>query len=298
MKVLITGIAGATGHYLAEYIRAEHPAVAVFGKPRSEMNLRDRRGVEAELAAIQPDRIFHLASTAILPQSFQRPTAFYENNIIGTSNLFEAARLQCPQARILMVSSCEVYGDPFVIPVREDHPFQPLSPYAISKAAQEHMAQMYYRVYELQIVTSRLFNVINPRRADLFSSSFAHQIAAIEAGKLDNIKVGNLDSARTLLDVRDVVRGYWDLLELGQPGEAYNIGAEQEIGVGDMLDTMIGMARCPIPVVHDPALIRPIDIRSQIADSAKFKAVTGWKPRYSLADSLEWLLDYMRGYYK
>lgn len=296
MRVLITGMRGAAGSYLADYLYENEPDVGCRGLSieSDPVNLLHYSRLEVLIALYRPDRIFHFASMANIRESFSDSKTFLENNIIGTANLFEVCRTYVPEARILMVSSCEVYGPPQTSQMPENHPFNPMSPYAVSKAAQDQMARMYAKVYGMHIVTSRLFNCVNPRRADLFTTSFARQIAEIEAGKRTELVHGDLDSARTLYDVRDVVRGYWDLLEHGEPGEAYNIGASDEVSVNDILNRLIQRATVNIPTRQDPSLLRPVDIRTQIADQSKFLKCTGWEPQYTLNESLDWLLEEAR----
>ena len=296
MKVLIVGGHGAAGSYLAERVAACVPKHEIILSGR-EYDLRTV-AISRLIESARPDYVFHLASMAKLPDSFKDPYEFTKNNVLGTLNLFEACQRYIPKARILMVSSCEVYGNAKEMPIVEEAPMRPLSPYAVSKCAQEHLATMYHDVYGMHIVISRLFNYINPRREDLFASAWAKQIALIEAGKQPpEITVGNLDSARTLLDGRDVVRGYWMLLEHGEPGQVYNIGDTEEVKLRDVLKILLHMAKVKIHVRQDPALIRPIDIPTQIADATRFVEVTGWQPNYTVPESLEWLLDTMRKKY-
>lgn len=295
MRVWITGAFGAAGKYFEEYLWAEHKGSDIFGGNRWVCDLTDMDQVCRYTDTVKPDRIFHFASKADIANSFKGPLPFFKDNVLGTANLLEAARLLLPTtARILMVSSCEVYGPPQSSPMTEDHPFNPMSPYAVSKACQDQMARMYAKVYGMHIVTSRLFNYVNPRRADLFTTSFARQIAEIEVGKRTELVHGNLDSARSLLDVRDVVRGYWDLLEHGEPGEAYNIGADKEVSIEYVLNYLASKAKCPINTRQDESLLRPVDIKTQIADQSKFLKCTNWQPRYTLNESLDWLLGEAR----
>ena len=295
MKVLVTGAYGAAGSYLANMISHKKPEARLYGFTREVCDLRNANATARMVGTCNPDWIFHLASNADLAASFKHPGEFIENNVVGTSNILDAIRSHpSKKIRFLLVSSCEVYGPPQTTPISEDHPFNPISPYAVSKASQDLLGRMYHQVYGTHVVVSRLFNYINPRRKDLFATSFARQIAEIEAGKREEVVYGNLDSARTLLDVRDVVRGYWDLLEKGTPGEAYNIGAPAEVRIGEVLETLCSLAHCKIKTRHEPNLMRPTDIVTQIADMSKFEAATGWTPRYTLQESLKWLLQEAR----
>jgi nucleoside-diphosphate-sugar epimerase len=297
MKVLVTGAAGASGSYFCDYLRVEHPRVEV---QRLDCNLLKPHEVWYELGHKKPDRIFHFAAKADIARSFTRPLEFFHNNIIGTGNLLQGVMETVPQARVLLVSSCEVYGPPQPEYLRdgricEDHPLAPISPYAASKAAQEMIASAYV-ARGMHIVTSRMFNCINPRKPNLFSTQWARQVAMIEYQQAKELRHGNLDSARTLLDIRDVVRGYWMLLEHGLPGLVYNIGAEKETTLREVLEILRNLTGVPIPAVEDPALLRPTDIKTQVADSSLFLAATQWRPKYTLEQSIGWLLEEQRKY--
>jgi len=313
-RVLITGVSGSGGSYLAEYIAANHPNIEIHGTSRwhsttqnnlrniinllevHEVDLVDFGSVFETLRKVCPDAIFHLAAYANVRTSFITPTSVLNNNIISTSNLFEAVRLLGQQPTIQLCSTSEVYGqvDPSHVPINEDTPLKPTSPYAVSKVAQDLLGKVYSVAYGMKIIRTRMFTYINPRRADLFATSFARQIARIEAGLQTKLIHGNLDSVRTLLDVRDAMRAYWMAIELCEPGEAYNIGGNTTISVAEVLQKLIGMATTDIRTYQDPHLLRPADVTLQIPNMDKFVKLTGWGPTYSIDDSLRSLLDYWR----
>jgi nucleoside-diphosphate-sugar epimerase len=197
---------------------------------------------------------------------------------------------------IQLCSTSEVYGQvlPEEVPINEDCPLRPSSPYAVSKAAQDHLGLTYWRCYGLPIIRTRMFAYFNPRRLDLFATSFARQVALIENGKQKELLHGNLDSVRTMIDVRDAMRSYWDAATLGKPGEVYNIGGPKSIRVGDFLNVLKQFARIEIPSRVDPKLLRPADVTLQIPDISKFVAATGWQAEYSFEESVEHLLNYWR----
>jgi GDP-4-dehydro-6-deoxy-D-mannose reductase len=313
---LITGISGSGGSYLAEYIAEQHPGVDLHGFARwhsttandnlerirgrvtvHEVDLTDFGAVFATLQAVKPDAIFHLASHANVRASFATPNAVLANNILGTSTLFEAVRLAQLDPVIQLCSTSEVYGqvDPKYVPITEDTPMRPVSPYAVSKTAQDLLGFSYFASYGMRIVRTRMFAYLNPRRADLFATSFACQVAWIERGlQTEPLRHGNLDSVRTMIDVRDAMRAYWDASRYCQPGEAYNIGGVTVITVGEFLELLKSLAHAPIPTRQDPALLRPADVTLQIPSVEKFKAATGWAPRYSFEDSVADLLGHWR----
>ncbi len=312
---LITGITGSGGSYLADYIVENHPDVAVHGIARwhstsagrnlencgdrvrvHECDLTDFSSVLRALQEAKPDLIFHIASHANVLAGFKTPLAVINNNVMGTANLFEAVRLADIDPVIQLCSTSEVYGqvDPKNVPITEDCPINPSSPYAVSKVTQDLLGYTYFRSYGLKVVRTRMFAYLNPRRSDLFATSFATQVARIEAGVQDVLKHGNLDSVRTLIDVRDAMESYWVAAVKGVPGEIYNIGGTTSIKVGAFLDLLKKHATREIPTEQDPALLRPADVTLQIPDTSKFEAATGWKPRYDFDDSVLYLLDHCR----
>ncbi|MBC8096750.1 MAG: GDP-mannose 4,6-dehydratase, partial [Akkermansiaceae bacterium] len=180
------------------------------------------------------------------------------------------------------------------VPIFEDAPMRPSSPYAVSKVTQDLLGYTYFVAYKMPVIRTRMFAYLNPRRTDLFATSFARQVARIERGLQKELVHGNLDSVRTIIDVRDAMRAYWDAVLYCEPGEAYNIGGKTTMTVGDFLKTLVALAKAPIPTRVDPALLRPADVTLQIPNTDKFEKATGWKPQYSFEESLAFLLDHWR----
>jgi GDPmannose 4,6-dehydratase/GDP-4-dehydro-6-deoxy-D-mannose reductase len=315
MRILITGITGMVGSHLAEYVLREHPEAEVHGLvrwrspldnirdilPRIKLHhaeLRDLNSLIKLLGNVKPDWIFHLAAQSYVTTSFDLPADTLHTNVIGTTNLLDAIRIVGIDPRIHICSSSEVYGQVTAdeVPITETNPFRPASPYAVSKVGEDMIALQYFLSYQIKTLRTRMFTHTGPRRGPFFAeSAFAKQIAEIEAGvSTGPVRVGNLDSVRTLADVRDAVRAYWLLLEKGTPGEAYNIGGDETMTIGDLLERLKKMAKCPVEHVIDPALLRPSDVTLQIPDSGKFKRATGWKPQISATQTLQDLLDWHR----
>ena len=171
---------------------------------------------------------------------------------------------------------------------------RPSSPYAVSKTTQDQLGYTYWCCYGLKIIRTRMFAYFNPRRTDLFATSFARQVALIEAGKQEELLHGNLDSVRTMIDVRDAMQSYWEAAVHCEPGEAYNIGGPKSIKVGELLELLKQLASCKIPSRTDPQLLRPADVTLQIPDISKFIQVTGWQAKYSFEESVEHLLNFWR----
>lgn len=314
-RVLITGISGSGGSYLAEYLVNHHPEVEVHGLARwhsttstdnlalvrdrvtvHECDLLDFSSVFEVLRSVKPDAIFHLAAYANVRASFITPATVLQNNILGTSNLFEAVRLSGGNPLIQLCSTSEVYGQvgPEWIPIKEETSLRPASPYAVSKAAQDLLGWSYFTSYKMQIIRTRMFAYLNPRRTDLFATSFAKQVAWIERGWQKELVHGNLNSIRTLIDVRDAMRAYWEALLHCEPGEAYNIGGATTLSVGEFLNRLTALSRVPIPTRLNPDLTRPADVTNQIPCVDKFIRATGWRPEYSFEESLSDLLNYWR----
>ncbi|MEK7090432.1 MAG: GDP-mannose 4,6-dehydratase, partial [Patescibacteria group bacterium] len=274
-KVLITGINGSGASYLTDYIAANHPECELHGTSRwhtsrnlasikaglhiHACDLMDFSSIFKVLKAVNPDYIFHLASHANVRESFDIPLAVIENNVMGTANFLEAVRTAEIKPRIQLCSTSEVYGqvDPKNVPIREDCPIKPSSPYAVSKTFQDCLGYVYYRSFGIPIITTRMFTYINPRRSDLFATAFALQVARVEAGLQKELVHGNLDSVRTLIDSRDAMEAYWVAIEKCVPGEAYNIGGSTTMTIGEFLEILKRKASRPIPTRLDPSLLRP-----------------------------------------
>ncbi len=314
-STLITGISGSGGSYLAEHIAQFHPQIKLHGISRwhsttvlnnlseisgkvtmHECDLADLSSVYTVLKDVKPNVIFHIASHANVRASFNNPLAVMNNNINGTANLFEAVRLLEFNPVIQLCSTSEVYGqvDPKFVPIDETAPMNPASPYAVSKVTQDLLGSMYWQAYKMKIIRTRMFAYLNPRRRDLFATSFALQAARIEVGLQSELLHGNLDSVRTIIDVRDAMDAYWQAVIHCAPGEAYNIGGDKTMTVREFLELLKSMCRVPIKSKQDPKLLRPADVTLQIPNIEKFRKATGWKPKYSFNESVQFLLDHCR----
>jgi GDP-mannose 4,6-dehydratase len=313
-RVLITGITGFVGSHLAEYL-LDQEGVEVYGLKRwrsslhniehlierlklIDGDLRDSKSMIRVIDTVRPDIIHHLAAQSYVVTSYDAPIDTIETNVCGTINLLEAVRQVGIDPVIHICSSSEVYGqvDPKYVPIKEDTPFRPASPYAVSKVGEDMVGYLYYAAYKLKTIRSRMFTHTGPRRGEVFvESSFAKQIAEIEKGLREPVvRVGNLNSIRTFLDVRDAVRAYWLLVNKCPPGEVYNIGGNETMSIGEMLDLLLSMSPAKIKVQVDPARLRPADVTLQIPDCTKFKEATGWEPQIPIRQTLQDLLNYWR----
>jgi len=313
MNALITGVQGFAGSHLCELLLARQaqvwgttypgetpllPDAAARQARLLPCDLRDRQACAALLQQAQPDTIFHLAAIAFVPQARNEPAVAFDTNVLGTVNLLEAARRHCASARMLIVSSGEVYGKlaPSEVPATESAPVRPASIYAATKASVEAMAAAYHAGYALPIVLVRPFNHIGPRQSPAFVvAAFAEQIARIEVGRQEPVlTVGNLEARRDFTDVRDMVRAYLLAAEKGRPGEPYNIASGKAHSIREVLDTLLSLASCPITVRQDQALLRASDTPVLQGDASKFRAHTGWEPAVPLRTSLCDVLNYWR----
>ncbi len=312
-KVLITGINGSGGSYLAEYIGKNIKRCQIHGISRwhsktslsilpnknqtiHEGDLNDLSSVISIIEKVKPDVIFHLASHANVRLCFITPSSVINNNINCTLNLLEAIRITNQKPIIQICSTSEVYGqvEENEVPINEMNSLRPSSPYAVSKLAQDMLGYTYFLNYNFKIIRTRMFSYLNPRREDLFATAFAKQVALIEKGKLDILKHGNLNSIRTLIDVRDAMAAYWYAVKYGKIGEVYNIGGEYTLSVGEFLEELKKISSVKIKSQVDKKLLRPTDVTRQIPDCSKFKKDTGWKAKYSVSESIENLLNYWR----
>jgi GDP-4-dehydro-6-deoxy-D-mannose reductase len=302
VRILITGVAGFVGRHLAVAV-SRRKGVELYGLCRSvpknllpkkvrnlDGDVRDSKRLTAILKRIRPHRIFHLAGSASVSQSWQKPELTFQNNVDGTRSLFEAVKQACPQARVLVTSSAEVYGS---CPkksqrLKESSPLRPMNPYAVSKIAQEFTALQYFLNFGFWVVRTRAFNHIGPGQSDAYvASNFAKQIAEIESGKIKPfLEVGNLEAIRDFTDVRDVVEAYWECLEKGVPGEAYNVACGHGRKVAEMLQYYLRQSVVTINVNQNLKRFRTADAPALVGSSAKIRQQTGWCPKYSLEETL------------
>ncbi|MEO0100991.1 MAG: GDP-mannose 4,6-dehydratase [candidate division WOR-3 bacterium] len=314
MKFLITGITGFVGSHLAEYLLSLGKD-EVFGiyRWRSRMenishlsdkisllecDLKDPVAVREVIRKIKPDGIFHLAAQSYVPMSWIAPQETLTTNIISQLNIFEAVRAENLDCRIQIAGSSEEYGMvyPNEVPIKETNPLRPLSPYGVSKVAQDLLGYQYFMSYGIKVVRTRAFNHEGPRRGEVFvTSNFCKQIAEIEKGKREPVVyVGNLEAVRDFTDVRDTVRAYYLVLLKGKPGEVYNICSGKGYKIKEILDIILSLSKVKVEVKVDPERLRPSDVMLLLGDATKIQTELGWKPEIPIEKTLNDLLDYWR----
>ncbi len=308
MKALVTGMTGFIGRYLAEILVEEgHDVVGTTFLPNGEpplrigdtivetkpMDIRDRPMVEGVVASVDPDVVYHLAGQAYVKPSYKEPKVTYDTNVLGTINLLDAIRRFCPDSAVAMACSGAEYGTPKILPIPEEHALLPLTPYGVSKAAQDMVSFQYHENFGLKTYRLRLFGTTGPGKIGDVANDFASQVALAEVSGHPRMKVGNLSSSRDISDVRDVVKGMQIAVDRGEPGEAYNIGRGSAIGVKILLEKLLSLSIAKIEVVVDKNLIRPSDEPLTYADISKMQKL-GWAPKISVEKTLSDLLDFWR----
>ena len=314
MRLLITGITGFVGSHMAEYALAL--GADVFGSARwrsrteniehlrgkihlIECDLRDPASVRRLLTTASPTHVIHLAAQSFVGSSWHTPGETLSTNTTCQLNLLEGMRELKTEPRFLVIGTSEEYGlvHPDEVPITEANPLRPLSPYAVSKVAQDMMGFQYFRSYGLPIIRTRAFNHEGPRRGEVFvTSNFAKQVAEIESGlRAPIVSVGDLKPRRDYSDVRDIVRGYWMLLERGEPGEVYNLCSGRSWMIQQVLDFYLeASTRKGITVEVDPARLRPSDVMVLEGDPTKIRKAVGWEVEIPFERTLTDLLAYWR----
>ena len=263
-----------------------------------EVDLLDRDRVEAVVAEVRPRWVFHLAALSSPAASFDDPAGTITNNGGGQANLLHAVTRLDPKPRVLVVGSSDEYGRVAGKTHRldEDTPLRPLSPYAVSKVAQDYLGLQYFLSRSLPCVRVRPFNHAGPRQSPDFAvASFARQIARIELGRqAPSLRVGNLKARRDFTDVRDMARAYLLALTKGKPGEVYNIGSGKAVQMGLIVEALIRMSRKRITLEVDAARARVPEAEVYLCDPRRFQRLTGWRPQIKLEQTLHDTLEYWR----
>lgn len=295
MRSLITGGRGFVGKWLARHLSDLGDEVVAIDQ---EVEITDPAALLAAVTASAPDAIYHLAALTHVGQSWDEPLRVLEVNVIGTGALLAAARECGTNPRILVTSSAEVYGavtEPGRLPLREDSPTAPLTPYAASKLAAEALVTQAHLGHGQHVVTVRPFNHIGPGQTPNFAvPALAKRIVEAERSGARAIPVGNLSARRDFTDVRDVVRAYRLLIESGSAGAVYNVCTGRDVSIQEIADGLLGLAGSSLQLETDPLLVRPVEVPVLRGDPQHLQDATGWKPEVPLEQTLADVLAYWR----
>jgi GDP-4-dehydro-6-deoxy-D-mannose reductase len=295
MKALVTGAAGFVGRHLVAHLEAEGDDVVGIDRDRG-IDLLDPPALTAALIDARPEAVYHLGGWSDVGASWSEPRATFRVNAEGTLNLLEACRA-AGAPRVLVVSSADVYGKVSLreLPLTEDSPFRPVTPYAASKIAADELGLQAWLGHGLEVLRARAFNHLGPGQTNRFvCPAIAERIARNEIEGREVVTVGNLTPRRDFTDVRDVVRAYRCLILDGEPGEAYNVCSGSDIAISDLADRLVAMAARPMRLEGDQNLQRPVDVPVLRGDFTTLHKATGWNPRIELDATLADVLDEWR----
>lgn len=285
-SIAVTGAKGFVGSHL----------LARLGERALELDadVMDTDALSHAMAAVKPESVVHLAAASSVASSWTDAGEPWRVNALGTVNLLDAVRTHAPEARVLIVSTGDVYGQADELPTPETAPFRPTSPYAASKAAAELAADQFRRAGS-DVVVARAFQHEGPGRDERFAvGSWTAQIARAEEAGRGTVLVGDLSPRRDITDVRDVIRAYEALLDRAVPAGTYNVASGTAIAMRDVLDILVSLARCPIDVEEDPSRFRTSEVTEVRGDPSKLRAATDWAPTIPLEQTLTDTLDAAR----
>lgn len=292
MHVLITGAGGFVGNHLVPRLVANDWTVTSYDL---DLDVVDRDAVQSVFERDRPDAVIHLAAQSSVSVSRDQPSLTHRVNYLGTLSVLRAA-LNCPsRPRVILAGSADQYGtaEPGSAPFDEDAPIRPRSAYGRSKAEADQLAAT-YAAAGLEVVRVRAFNHTGPGQTPTFViSSFARQIAEVERGLREPVmRVGNLGSVRDIIDVRDVIEAYVQLLDRNVAADAYNIAGGVGHKVGDLLELLLGLATHRPAILQSPEHWRPTDF--SVGNFSRLHEATGWSPQISIETTLASVLDYWR----
>ena len=282
MRVLVTGSKGFVGHWLIAHLEALGDDVVGVD---TEVDITGADGLREVVVGAAPDAICHLAALASVGASWSATHETYRVNTLGTANVIDAAAACDSPPRVLLISSSEVYGKvgPEDLPLVEEHPMAPVSPYAASKAAAEMIGLQAWLGRGLEVIRARPFNHTGPgQRTDFVVPALAEQVAVAVREGARSLRTGNLEARRDLTDVRDVVRAYRLLLLQGEPGEAYNVCSGAAVSIRAVAERLLALAGVDLPMEIDPARFRPVDVPEMRGDPSRLQKATGWEPEIDL----------------
>lgn len=291
MRALVTGGRGFVGRWLCDHLRDAGDEVVLTG---DDVDVTDAVAVRRAATDVEPDAVYHLAALTHVGASWEAPSETFRVNVLGTVHVLDAARACRRPPRVLVVSSAEVYGvvAPEMLPVGEETPLRPVTPYAASKVGGEFAAVQAHLGAGVPAIRVRAFNHAGPGQAPSFLvSALARRIVEAERAATPTVRVGNLDPQRDLTDVRDVVRAYRLLVERGEPGEVYNVCSGRAVAVHDVARRLIELSGAALELVVDADLVRPVEVPVMRGDASRIRAATGWEPEIPLDETLAAVLE-------
>jgi GDP-4-dehydro-6-deoxy-D-mannose reductase len=297
MRAAVTGSSGFVGSHLVPFLRSHGDDVVTIDRTGTpSVDVTDAAEVRDVLRAARPDAVYHLAALSHIGRSWDAPEAVFRINAVGALNVLRAC-IDAGVERVLVAGSADLYGvvGPEDVPLTEESPIRPVTPYGASKAAADVLALQAFLGDGLGTLRVRAFNHTGPgQSASMLVPGLAQRIADAERSANSKIAVGQLDIIRDLTDVRDVVRAYRLLVEHGTPGEAYNVCSGRGVTVREVAEGMLAMSDAPLELVVDPELVRPVDVPRLVGSRAKLHAATGWEPAIDLQTTMDDVLSEAR----
>jgi GDP-4-dehydro-6-deoxy-D-mannose reductase len=287
MRALVTGSDGFVGTWLCAHLESQGDDVVAI--TAHDADITDAEATAALIEEAAPEAVYHIAGLANVAESWITPGRTFAVNANGTLNVIDGARRLPAPPRVLLVSSAEVYGivTPDQLPLTEESPLRPVTPYAASKVAAEYIGVQGHLGFGVPVIRVRPFNHVGPGQATAFVvRDLARRIALAEQKGDRTLTVGNLTPRRDFTDVRDVVRAYRLLIEKGTPGEVYNVSSGSAVAIGDLAARLLALAGIDLELVTDPDLLRPVDVPVLLGDNTKLRDTTGWSPAITLDATL------------
>lgn len=296
-RVAITGYQGFLGSYLINHLSDPHVSLYSVSDAQGPVNILDKGRLFAFITSTKPNVILHLAAQSNIPRSFDDPVGTYRDNFLGVANILDILRQTQFKGKFLLASTAHVYGSISEqdLPVSEQQPKKPISPYGLSKFCAEELVMMESQIGSIEPIIVRPFNITGPGQSNQFVlPSLAKQVIEVALGQKDCIVVGNLDVSRDFLDIKDATQAFINLCKYDCPSGAYNLCSGQMYSLKDLLEKMMALANVDVPIVVDKVRFRPSDQPTLIGCNEKLKKETGWRPNAPIEQTLTDLLNYWR----
>ena len=295
MRALVTGSGGFVGQELIRHLEAEGDEVTGLDRAAGA-DVTDPDAIRQLIVAHRPEAVYHLAAISHVGASWDAPLEVFRVNAEGALNVLRACGAAAV-GRVLVVGSADEYGAVRAedLPLSEDAPLRPMTPYGASKVAADYLGLQAFLGDGLPVIRVRAFNHTGRAQADRFVvPALARRIARAEREGRKEVPVGSLEPIRDFTDVADIVAAYRRLVVDGEPGEVYNVCSGEGRSVAAIADHLLGLARHPIELVPDPALVRPVEVPRLVGDNRRLREATGWAPTIPFEETLAAILDRWR----